>query len=81
MESNFETTSDTITKSSSTTTANESVQYIVLNSTEQTSPSEGKEQISTIQQSQSYLPDQVLGEHEASSTTVSSQVSIVLAKL
>ncbi|CAF3893210.1 unnamed protein product, partial [Rotaria magnacalcarata] len=73
MKSNFETSRDTITKSSTTIT-NETVQDIVLNSTEQTSSPEEKEQISTIQQSQSYLQDQVQGELEARSTRVSSQI-------
>ncbi|CAF5051064.1 unnamed protein product, partial [Rotaria socialis] len=53
MESNFETSLDTITKSSTIT--NETVQDIVLNSTEQTSSPEEKEQISTIQQTRSYV--------------------------
>ncbi|CAF5051122.1 unnamed protein product, partial [Rotaria socialis] len=53
MESNFETSLDTIAKSSTIT--NETVQDIVLNSTEQTSSPEEKEQISTIQQTRSYV--------------------------
>ncbi|CAM4876183.1 unnamed protein product [Rotaria socialis] len=72
MESNFETSLDTITKSSTIT--NETVQDIVLNSTEQTSSPEEKEQISTIQQTRSYVQDQVQGEYEARPTTVSSQI-------
>lgn len=73
IESSFEMTPDTITKSSST--VNETAEDVVLSSTDQTSLNEEKEQISISQQFKSDEPDQIQGEHQPSATTVTYQVN------
>jgi hypothetical protein len=79
LESTFETTPDTITDS--LTAVNETVQDVVSNTTDQTSSSQEKEQILTTPQSELYLQDQIQGEQETSSPTISSQVSIDFTKI